>query len=327
MGSNPGVLYGLCKVHKGIEGKSTPFRPILSSIGTCTYNLAKFFIPLLKDHTSNCYTVKDSFSFADEIVMQDSSLFMATFDVHSLFSNIPLEETIDICVNTLFHRKKKAKDLLKRHCKELLTLATKSSCFLFNQQYYRQLDGVAMGSPLGPTFANLFLCHHETTWLNDCPHQFKPVYYWRYVDDLVMLFKNKDHVLKFFRYLNSKHKNIQFSFEEEVDGKLSYLDVEISRKEGKFSTSIFRKKTFSGVYSNYESYLPMQYKKGFIRTLLFRAFSISSDYINLNDEISKLKIIWSKNDFPQYFIDKCIFNFLNKIFCREIREKTVSEKK
>ena len=77
---------------------------------------------------------------------------MASFDIQSLFTNIPLDETINICVDLVFHKKKKVKGMLKRHFKQLLTLSVKSSCFLFNDVYYKQVDGVAMGSPLGPTF-------------------------------------------------------------------------------------------------------------------------------------------------------------------------------
>ena len=94
VGSNPGVLYGSCKIHKGIQGQAPPFRPILSAIGTCTYKLAKFFVPILKEYTISDYTLKDSFSFAEEIGKQDASLFMTSFDVDALFTNIPLDETI-----------------------------------------------------------------------------------------------------------------------------------------------------------------------------------------------------------------------------------------
>ena len=92
------------------------------STGTATYNLAKFFVPILKDFTVNEYTVRDSFSFCKEIKDQDSTLFMASFDIQSLFTNIPLDETINICVDRAFQNKKKVKGLLKRHFKQLLTL-------------------------------------------------------------------------------------------------------------------------------------------------------------------------------------------------------------
>ena len=90
---------------------------------------------------------------------------MTSFDIKSLFRNIQLDETISICIEKLYHQKKKVKGLLKHHCKELLTLATKSSCFTFNNSYYSQLDGVAMGSPLEQTLANIFLSHHGISWL------------------------------------------------------------------------------------------------------------------------------------------------------------------
>ena len=86
---------------------------------------------------------------------------MTSFDIELLFTDILLEETIDICVNRVFQYKKKIKGMLKRHFKQLLTLTLKSSCFVFNNVYYKHIDGVAMGSPLGLTFVNLFLVYYE----------------------------------------------------------------------------------------------------------------------------------------------------------------------
>ena len=92
--SRPGILYGLCKVHKAITDICPPFRPILSAIGTPSYKLAKFLVPKLSSITFNEFTVKDSFAFAEEIVHQDSKLFMGSLDVDSLFTNTPLKENI-----------------------------------------------------------------------------------------------------------------------------------------------------------------------------------------------------------------------------------------
>ena len=327
VGSKPGVMYGLCKVHKDKQGSSPPFRPILSAIGTSTYKLAKFLVPVLKDYTINEHSINDSFSFASDVLKQDASLHMATFDVKSLFTNVPLDETIDICINKLYTGKKKVKGLLKRHFKELLNLSTKSSCFLFNDNYYRQIDGVAMGSPLGPTLANVFLSHYESMWLENCPKQFRPVYYKRYVDDVFLLFNDQKDVLKFQCYLNSRHRSIEFSKEEERDGIISFLDVNITKAEGKFVTSIYRKETFSGVYSNYSSFIPREYKSGLLNTLLYRAYAISSSYVIFHAEIQKLKGILVKNAFPLYFIDNSIRKFLNKRFCINDREKLNNAKK
>ena len=126
--------------------------------------------------TVNEFTIKDSFAVAKEIVDQDSSLFMASLDVDSLFLNIPLDGTINICTESIFNESDTVVGLNKSEFKELLSLATKESYFIFNELLYKQIDGVAMGSPLGPTLANAFLCFYEKKWLEHCPEEFNPVY-------------------------------------------------------------------------------------------------------------------------------------------------------
>ena len=117
----------------------------------------------------------------------------------------------------------------KSEFKELLSLATKESYFIFNELLYKQIDGVAIGSPLGPTLANAFLCFHEKKWLEQCPEEFKPGYYRRYVDDIFVLFRSQDHLIKFRDYFNKRHPNMNFTFEQEKNGKLYFLDVEVFR--------------------------------------------------------------------------------------------------
>ena len=216
-GSQPGILYGLAKIHKRVIGNCPPCRPILSAINTPTYKIAKFLVPILAPVTCNQFTVKDSFKFAEEIRKNNKDYVMASLDVDSLFTNIPLDETINICVEELFKEKNdiKINGLSKNQVKELLKLATKHSFFLFNDTYYNQIDGVAMGNPLGPTLANAFLSFHEQNWLKNCPKEFQPVLYKRYVDDIFVLFENIDQANKFKNYLNIQHENMSFTMEQE----------------------------------------------------------------------------------------------------------------
>ena len=327
-GSQPGVLYGLCKVHKGVsaDGSPPPFRPILSAINTPSYKIAKFLTPLLSKLTKNEFVSKDSFEFARVIRNQNPDLFMASFDIDSLFTNVPLDETIDISIKKLFGRKKKYEGFSREQFRKLLTLAVKNSFFLFNGTYYEQVDGVAMGSPLGVTIANIFLCHWEEIWIKKCPQQFKPEFYNRYMDDTFLLFTSEDHVKKFFRYINSRHKSMSFTFESEHDGKLAFLDVLVTRREGSFCTSLYRKTTFSGLYSHYESFLPTSYKQGLIYTLLHRAFTLCSSWDKFHEEVSYLRMTFIKNSYPGFFIDKCIKLFLDKIFIAKQAVLTVPQK-
>ena len=86
---------------------------------------------------------------------------MASFDIESLFTNIPLQQTIDICVQNLFKDRTYVDDMLKDSFRDLLTRTMSESSILFDQEFYKQHDGVAMGSSLGSTLANGFLYYHE----------------------------------------------------------------------------------------------------------------------------------------------------------------------
>ena len=151
-------------MHKPFKIGLPTYTPILSAMGTPTYKLAKFKVPILSDITPNEFTVKDSFIFVDEILSQDSDLYMASLDVDALFTNIPLDETIDIWIKKLFEPPETSvKGISKNDFRDLLNLATKESFFTFNNKFYIQVDGVAMRSALGPILANIFLSHPFAT--------------------------------------------------------------------------------------------------------------------------------------------------------------------
>ena len=202
---------------------------------------------------------------------KDHRLIMASLDVESLFTNIPLGETIDIVTNKVFEKRRKVNGISKQDFKRLLEISTKGTVFYFDGQYYRQKDGVAMGSPLGPALENAFLAHHESVWLEECPLSFAPIFFARYVDDIFVLMRSNEHVVKLAEYLSSRHPNIRFTYELENNNALPFLDVNVYRDAGKFSTTVHRKMTFSGVYSNFSSFMPEKYTRGLVSTPLYRA--------------------------------------------------------
>ena len=187
-GSQPGIIYGLCKIHKPLIKNFSNLRSILSAFNTATYGWAKFFLPLLKYFTMNEYTFKDSFEFA-----------------------VPLDENNKICIDELFKSEMTVSGLNKKEMFEMLSLTLKGSIILFDNKYYSQIDRVAVCSPLRPTLANIFVWYHESNWLKDCPKDFKHVYYERYVDDIFVLFNKPEHEQFFLEYVNKKHNNMKFS--------------------------------------------------------------------------------------------------------------------
>ena len=139
----------------------------------------------------------------------------------------------------------------------LPNIDTEESFFTFHNKYYKKVDGLGIGYPLGSVLNNIFMCSFEIKWLRDCPNDFKLLYYRRYVDDIFTLFFSPDHADKFKEYVSSKHPNINCSIVTEIDGCLSFLDVNIFHENEKLTTNVYRKKTFSGVYTNFRE-VPMK---------------------------------------------------------------------
>ena len=117
--------------------------------------------------------------------------------------------------------------------------------------------------------------------------------------------------------MNKRHKNIKFSFETEKDNSFSFLDVKICREKDKFTTSVFRKDTFSGVYTNFSSFVALKHKFGLVHTLLHRSFTIVSDFSKFHFEVETLKKTLHKNAYPTKFVDKCVSKFVNNIFIQK----------
>ena len=160
-GSSYSILYGLPKVHK----QNVPLRPILAAYNAPSYPIAKFLVPILSHLTINQYTLTNSASFIPDILNQNSKSVMVSFDVESLFTNVPLIETISLIIDKLFPSETTVfHNFNKSDCRKFLELAFLDAYFIFNNRIYKQTDGMAMGSPLGPTFANIFMCFLEESF-------------------------------------------------------------------------------------------------------------------------------------------------------------------
>ena len=312
VGASMGVIYGLPKVHKN----NAPLRPILAAYNTPSFNLAQFLVPLLEPFTKNEFTVHNSYSFCEFLksFIPTTDVYMASFDITSLFTNIPLVETLDIICDKIFNTHDTFFNFNRSTFKKLLTLACNNTYFLFNDTIYHQFDGVAMGSPLGPTLANIFLCHYESLWLNTCPVTFKPIIYKRYVDDTFTCFHSHDHINSFLSFLNSQHPNIKFTVELPTDNILPFLDIKIKFEHNSFTTSVYRKPTFTGLGTNFHSFLCSRFKINSLKTLIYRAYHISSSYVNFDTEINFLRKFFYNNGYPSYLFDNHLNSFLNKIY-------------
>jgi len=184
-----------------------------------------------------------------------------------------------------------------------------------------------MGSPLGPIFANIFLSYHESTWLDICSDNYKPVFYRRYVDDTFSLFKNAECAENFAAYLNTRHSNMRFTIENENGESLPFIGINIMKNCGRFDTSVYRKPTFSCLYTNFDSFLPNRYKLSLVNTLMHRAYEICSNFNLMHEEFSKIKNILLKNGFTSKLFDATLKSFLNKKYVAQTKPTHVEKRK
>ena len=138
----------------------------------------------------NDYSCKDTFSFVSQIKHANlSKKFLVSYDVTSLFTNVPLQEIINKAINLIFNHNTNL-NITKKELKKLFLFATSQTHFLFTGKFYNQIGGVAMGSPLAPVFANIFMGFYESKWLNEYNLN-KSKFYLRYVDDILAAFEKE----------------------------------------------------------------------------------------------------------------------------------------
>jgi hypothetical protein len=265
--------YGLPKIHK----TGNLFRPIVSCIGTPLYNLSRYLCEILKPVVGQTeYSIRNSMDFRakmkDVQIPKDHKL--VSFDVVSLFTNIDNQRVLDIISRKWKTIKSASKTKLsKNDFIEALEMVTENCEFSFNGQKYRQKFGSPMGSPVSPMLANLLLEDLENTVLSE--GQIKPLFYYRYVDDIICALP-EILIEPFKERLNSYHRKLQFTVEVEENSRLAFLDTLLIKDEnGMTAMNWYHKPTWSGRYLHFKSCLPMSYKVNTVTLLAKKILGLS----------------------------------------------------
>ena len=170
-----------------------------------------------------------------------------------------------------------------------------------------------MGGSMGPVLANIFMCHMEKKWLEECPNTFKPFMYRRYVDDTFLLFENLDQINLFHNYLNSRHPNIKFTLEHEKNDQLPFIGINVTHADLRFTTTVYRKPTDTGLGLQYTSFNQTSFKSNSIMTLLHRCFMICSTWTLFHQQVEYLRTYYSNNGYPSAIFWRCVHKFLHRI--------------
>ena len=316
-GSQPGKAYGLCKVHK----PGNPLRPVVSMIGTCEYGLAQYLVNIINKCMPDEYMLNSTTDFIEKLQKYPLSPqdILVSYDVVSLFTNIPLKKTIDLVCEYVYRNDNKP-SYPKSTFKELLNIAT-GGLFMYNNSLYYQSDGVTMGSPLGPTLANFFLAHFEHQFMHT-RKQYNPELYLRYVDDVFCVFKSREMITEFHTFLNSLVENLKFTYEIGPK-KLAFLDTEITLPNDSNSDctfTVYRKPTNTNVLLNFSAICPFPWKLSLMSCFVNRAYIVCNSWSLFDHEINKLRTIFSKNGYPHEIFDKTVRKFLDRKFDAQIKK-------
>ena len=210
-----------------------------------------------------------------EAVRLPSNAILVTLDVSSLYTNIPHNEGINACRHYLNTRDQSTSTVRTETLCDLIRMILTMNSFEFNNTFYIQIHGTAMGTRMAPSYANLFLAKFETDALSHAPHQ--PHTWWRFIDDIFMIWTDtEDELRTFITYLNNIHPTIKFTLSHSATS-ISILDVKVSLGQfGKVETDLYTKPTDKHQYLLQSSCHPLHTKRAIPFSLALRLRRICS---------------------------------------------------
>ena len=262
--------------------------------------------------------IKDTRDFFDKVRRSKAKGRLLSLDVKSLFTNIPVEEAIEV-VRTHSTGPNPTFSLPVNpeiFC-DILKVCTSFNQFCFNGKYYRQIAGVPMGSSLSPAMANIYMEHFENYLLEDIPVDLRPNLWLRYFDDIFCCFRDISKLDEFLAKLNEIRPTIQFTVElsvlaadggnlpENVTETLPFLELNVLRStNGSVRFSIYRKPCHAGLYLHAHSYQPLFQKTSVIRNLFLRAYRYCDEQF-IEDEETRIRDDFLKLGYTSKFIENC----------------------
>ena len=231
---------------------------------------------------------------------------LVSFDVSSLFTNVPIDKAVQV----IRHRLTQADTLAGKttlaldQVAELLDVCLRSTYFSYGGDFYKQQEGAAMGSPVSAAVANLYMGFFEDLALTQAPDECRPRIWKRYIHDTFCILHSEErHFEKLLSHLNSLCPTIQVTVEVGKDGSLPVLDILLRRKDdGSLDAMVYRKPTHTDRYLGFQSHHAHHVERGMVRCLHDRAWNITSSQENLNREEHHIATILKQNGYPAYLV-------------------------
>ncbi|XP_071055739.1 uncharacterized protein [Onthophagus taurus] len=305
-------IHGLLKIHKDDK----PLRPIINNINVPTNQLAKFLNKSLNYLNSlNEYDVKSAWELKEKIkslnIENLNDIDIVSFDVQSLFINIPLHKMIELVEQNWQHIEEYTLIKNKRLFIEGIKLCTFNNYFTYNETYYRQIFGLPMGSSLSVNLSGIILNHLLDTQLNKTP--IKPLLITKYIDDLLIILP-KGQYSQLLDVFNDFNDRLKFTVEIPKQSQINFLDMSIiiDNDNNIIRTKWYKKDKSSDRLLNYHSNHPKSQIINTMNNYIYRAIKLT--YTPFLKEIKqKIYDILLNNFYPKHLINKSWFTILNNI--------------
>ena len=308
------VFYGLPKIHKKFE-RLPPFRPIVSGCGSVCERISNFVDYHLQALVKrNASFVKDTTDFCRKIsnVKCKEGTILVSADVSALYTEIDHDDGIRACEIKLDERPDMERVRMPTHyIRQLLNIILKCNCFRFKEKYYHQQCGTAMGTPMAPGYANLFMNMVETQMLAEYEKitGLSPKIWLRFLDDIFIVWEHgPDELSKFQKFMqdfgeHSKLKTtLKFTFES--GQSVPFLDTSVSVEGGGLRTDLFSKETDAHLYLRRDSCHPPACSKGLIKGELLRARRICSTQEGFEKAATSMKGFFMERGFSTVDVNK-----------------------
>ena len=289
-----------------------PIRPIISQIPTPTYHLAKTLNRILTPYVPSKYCLQSSSEFLEALrdTHPSERSSISSLDVESLFTNVPVEDTIQMIIQRVYHDDTTPDlNIPEDALAQLLRICTQKSPFTsFEGHLYTQVDGVAMGSPLGVLFANFYMGTIEERVFNN---RQPPKMYKRYIDDIFIVSDNPEEAEELQQAFQD-NSVLRFTIEKSNNNTLPFLDVSVSQDTQRFNTTVYTKPTNLGLCLNGNSECPPRYKTSVIDTYIRRALTHCSSWATTTEEIERVSQVLVNNGFSNREISTVVRKAIDK---------------
>ena len=286
-----------------------PIRPVVNNISAPNHKLSKIIAKKLKEiiHLENKFTIKNSYELIEKLknIKICNSTNLASFDITNLYTNIPIDRTINIIQDKLTennHDSEFTNEIVK-----VISTIMNQNYFQLNNDFYKQNTGIPMGNPLSGIISEIFLQNLENKNLQKIIDKHKIQFMARYVDDIIIIYDEQlSNIDTIFEEMNKIDNNIEYTIEKEHNNKINYLDLTIIKNNNKIEYDIYRKPTHTEICIHRDSRHPMQQKLSTFHSLIHRLRKIPMTKERYNKELNYIKNLAIKNGYSTHLINNLI---------------------